>query len=164
MKAQARIGMLVMALAVAGVVAASAGLQEVQWKTISEALQEAPKGKKKIVLDIYTDWCSWCKKMDKNTYSEAGITSYLSEKYVASRMNPEKPGTIEYQGKSYSQAEFARVLGVSGYPATAFFNEDGELLTVLPGYMDPAAFRKVLTYFGDDIYKTTSWEDYQKAK
>ena len=60
--------------------------------------------------------------------------------------------------------EFAQVLGVNGYPATAFFDEEGELLVVLPGYMEPAQFKQVLTYFGDNIYKDKSWEDYQKIK
>jgi len=135
----------------------------IEWKSIADAMTEAPKTDKKIVLDVYTDWCGWCKRMDKSTYSDDEVTSYISKKYIASKMNPEKEGKVTFQGKEYSHREFAQALGVRGYPATAFFNEKGELLTVVAGYIQTEEFKKILTYFGDDIYKTTSWEDYSKS-
>jgi thioredoxin-related protein len=136
--------------------------KEIEWRTIVQALDEAPRQNKKIILDVYTDWCGWCKRMDRDTYSDASIASYMSEHFVASRMNPEKDGTVEFSGKKYSQREFSQALGVNGYPATAIFNEKGELLTMIPGYMQPKEFTKVLHYFGDDIYLTTKWEEYQQ--
>ncbi|MCE7935314.1 MAG: thioredoxin family protein [Chlorobi bacterium CHB2] len=149
-------------LLTAGLLLAANG--QVQWTTASEAFAQAKSSKKKIVLDVYTDWCGWCKRMDKSTYGDAGVAAYLGEKYVAAKMNPEKEGTVEYQGKNYTQAEFAQALGISGYPATAFFDEDGELLTVIPGFVQPADFQKVLTYFAENIHKSKTWEEYAKTK
>ena len=78
-------------------------------------------------------------------------------------MNPEKEGSLDFDGKKFSQREFGQALGINGYPATAFFNEKNELLTVIPGYIPAADFLRILKFFGSDAYKTTKWEDYQKA-
>jgi thioredoxin-related protein len=137
--------------------------EKVEWKTLPEALDLAPKTSKKIVLDVYTDWCGWCKRMDRDTYGDSGVAAYMREHYVASKMNPEKEGTIQYDGKAYSQREFGQALGVNGYPATAVFNEKNELLTVIPGYIKPAEFIRILKYFGDDAYLKTEWKAYMDA-
>ena len=139
----------------------NADTSAVSWKSITEALQEAPKSRKLILLDVYTDWCGWCKRMDRDTYADSSVAAYLDQRFIASKMNPEKEGTVEYDGKSFSQREFGAALGINGYPATAFFNEKNELLTVVPGYIKPEEFLKILKYFGDDHYKTMKWEEYQ---
>jgi thioredoxin-related protein len=140
-----------------------ANMSEVTWRTMPQALEEAPKANKKILLDVYTDWCGWCKRMDKDTYSEASVAQYLGQHFIASKMNPEKEGEILYDGKKYTQREFGQALGINGYPATAVFNEKGELLTVIPGYIAAGEFIRILKYFGDDIYLKMKWDEYSKA-
>lgn len=164
MKAMNRIAIVLTGILLTVGLLFATNVVEVQWKTASEAFTEAKTSKKKIVLDVYTDWCGWCKRMDKSTYGDANVAAYLGEKYVVAKMNPEKEGTVQYQGKNYTQAEFAQALGISGYPATAFFDENGELLTVIPGFVQPADFQKVLTYFAENIHKTKTWEEYAKTK
>src|SRR5438309_1785572 len=75
----------------------------VSWKTINEALDQAPKNNKKIVLDVFTDWCGWCKRMDRDTYADSAVAAYLDEHFVASKMNPEKEGSLDFDGKKFSQ-------------------------------------------------------------
>jgi thioredoxin-related protein len=135
----------------------------VEWKSVTEALESAPKQNKKIVLDVYTDWCGWCKRMDKDTYADSAVAAYMAEHYVASKMNPEKAGELTFDNRKFTQAEFGAALEIRGYPATAFFNEQGELLTVVGGYLGPKDFLKVLKFFGEDAYKTQSWEEFAKA-
>ncbi len=135
---------------------------ELEWKPIAQALDEAPKQNKKIILDVYTDWCGWCKRMDRDTYADESVRGYLDQHFVPSKMNPEKDGTVEFDGKKYTQREFGQALGVNGYPATAIFNEKRELLTVIPGYIPPQEFLRILKYFGEDIHLKTKWEDYMK--
>lgn len=136
---------------------------ELEWKTISQGLENAPRENKLIMLDIYTDWCGWCKRMDRDTFSDSVVASYLKQRYIACKMNPEKKGKVTFDGKEFTLAEFGQALGVRGYPATAFFNEKGELLTVVSGYMSPKDFLPVLKYFGDGAYlKGVKYEDYVK--
>jgi len=135
----------------------------ISWMSISDALSAAPTQNKKIILDVYTDWCGWCKRMDRDVYANSEVVRYLDGHFVASKMNPEKQGSVNYSGTEYSLAEFGQALGIRGYPATAFFNEKGEVLTVVSGYIKAPEFLKILTYFGDNHYLTTTWEEYAKA-
>lgn len=135
----------------------------VAWKTVVEVLDEAPKAEKMILLDVYTDWCTWCKRMDRDTYADSAVASYIAERFVAGKMNPEKEGSLTFGGKELSQREFGRVLGVTGYPATVMFDETGKSLGVVPGYNKPKEFLIILKYFGERLYKTMSWEEYLKA-
>jgi len=135
-----------------------------RWTTPASAFTDASSARKKIILDVYTDWCGWCKRMDRDTYADSAIASYMEEHYLAAKMNPEREGSLTYSGQQVSHADFARGLGVRGYPATAFFNEKGELLTMIPGYMKPKEFMLVLRFFAEDIYLTKKWEEYAAAE
>src|SRR5688572_15447498 len=116
------------------------------WRSINEALSEAPEENKFILLDVYTDWCGWCKRMDRDTYADSAVSAYIAERFVAAKMNPEKAGDVEYDGRTFSQADFGRALGVTGYPATAFFTPKGELITVVPGYFPAKDFHLLLRF------------------
>lgn len=137
---------------------------EMQWDKVETAIPLGLKEKKLVLIDLYTDWCGWCKRMDRDTYANEEVMKYLKENFISSKMNPEKEGSLEFHGKKYSYAEFNKALGVSGYPATAFIDREGKLLTVTSGYYGPKDFIKVLKYFGDEVYKTVNWDEYSKAK
>jgi len=134
--------------------------KELQWISIMEALDVARMENKKIVLDVYTDWCGWCKRMDRDVYANAKVADYMNQKFVASKMNPEKRGNLTYSGTEYTLAQFGQALGIRGYPATVFFNEKGEVLTMVAGYIKADEFLKILTYFGDDHYLQQTYDEY----
>jgi thioredoxin-related protein len=48
------------------------------------------------------------------------------------------------------------------YPTVVFMNGKFEMLSPVPGYQEPESFLKVAKYFGDNIYKETSWQDYSQ--
>src|SRR5688572_29614585 len=143
--------------------AMGAGEASFKWRTINEALDEAPEAKKLILLDVYTDWCGWCKRMDRDSYADSSVGAFISERFVPAKMNPEKEGTVKFDGKDFTQAEFGRALGITGYPATAFFTADRELITVVSGYYPPKDFHLLLRFLADEHYKTVSFEDSKKA-
>lgn len=143
----------------------SAGEQSrLKWMGFNEGVSEARKSGKKVMIDVYTDWCGWCKKMDKDTYSEETVVDYLNNKYVAIKINAESATTLQYQGKSYTERELAAAFGVSGYPSIIFLGHDGEAITVYPGYADAGKFKAVLSYIAEDHYKTKKFEDYAGTK
>ncbi len=132
----------------------------VEWKSISQALEDAPKQNKLILLDVYTDWCGWCKRMDRDTYADSTVAAYLGSRYISSKMNPEKAGSLTYAGTELTNGQFGQALGIKSYPATAFFNDKGELLTIVPGYIGAKEFLVILKFFGEGAYLTTKWEEY----
>lgn len=50
---------------------------KIRWYSIEEAVElnskSKAKDKKKFFIDVYTDWCGWCKKMDANTFTDPVI-------------------------------------------------------------------------------------------
>lgn len=146
---------------------------KVKWYTIEEALKLNEKSPKKIFIDVYTDWCGWCKTMDKNTFSHPVIAEYLNKFYYPVKFNAESKKDITYKGTVYknkgtetrSPHEFAAALlnGQLSYPSVVYMDGDSKLLTAVPGYNTPTDIEPILVFFAEDYYKTTKWEDF-KAK
>jgi thioredoxin-related protein len=134
--------------------------RQLKWVSFNDGMAEAKKTGKKVMIDVYTDWCGWCKKMDKDTYANGDIADYLSKEYVAIKINAESGNRLQYRGKSYTEQELAGSFGVNGYPSIIFLAHDGEPITVYPGYADAGKFKLVLSFIAEDHYKTTKFQDY----
>ncbi len=116
-----------------------------KWHSFDEGLAKAKKENKFLLVDFYTDWCGWCKKMDAETYTDKSIVKLLNEQFVLVKLNPEKEGTVNYNLETYSNQQFAGAAGVSGYPATGFFESTGQFIGVVPGYLDVTNFTDLLS-------------------
>src|SRR5437867_842985 len=106
---------------------------ELKWRSFDTGFAEAKKTNRKILLDVYTDWCGWCKRLDKDVYANQKVAAYLNERYVVVKLNAESANKLSYRDTSYSEAGFAQSLGVHGYPTILFFDPAGELITSLGG-------------------------------
>nr|MBP7512354.1 DUF255 domain-containing protein [Bacteroidia bacterium] len=62
---------------------------ELKWYKWNEGYPVAQKDGKLILVDAYTDWCGWCKKMDRDTYSNPDIIKKLNKHFVVIKFNPE---------------------------------------------------------------------------
>jgi len=138
----------------------AATIDDARWIRLEDAFTRAKQENKKVLIDVYTDWCGWCKKMDKETYSDSRIQKLLDEKFLTVKLNAESDAQVTVAGEKMSQAEFAKRAGVSGYPTTLFFDEKAGLITGVPGYFAPGRFSRVLTYIGDGKYLTMKFDDY----
>jgi thioredoxin-related protein len=138
---------------------------KIKWIGIEEALKKQKNKKKPIFVDVYTDWCKYCKVMDTTTYRNKEIITYLNKNFYAAKMNPEKKGSLVYEGKRYSLHQFSIAAGVNGFPALMFFDTGGKFIYTLPGYHPPDRIIKVLKYFKGELYnKQVSFEDYIYGK
>jgi len=145
---------------------------EVEWYTIEEALELNQKAPRKIFIDVYTDWCGWCKKMEANTFTHPTIAKMLNEDYYAVRFDAETTDTISFAGQQFinegqrsrspHQLAVALLQGKMSYPSIAYLNEDNQLLTAVPGYYTPDKLEPILVFFAEDAFKTESFEDFSK--
>ncbi|MCF8284425.1 MAG: DUF255 domain-containing protein [Sphingobacteriales bacterium] len=138
------------------------------WISFEQAVELQKKEPRKILIDVYTDWCGWCKKMDKYTYTDQSVINNLNTKYYLVKFNAEQKEDIQFKDKVFKfKAEYkAHELAVSllngqmSYPSTVFLDEDMNILTTVPGYLTPKEINPILVYFGDNIYKTKNWKEY----
>lgn len=138
--------------------------KEIKWLTFEQAIKESQKGKRKIVVDVYTDWCGWCKKMDATTFSHPKIVDYINKKYYAVKLDAESMKTFQFKGQTISERELAtQVLKVTAYPTTVYLDENFDLISPVPGFWEAKEYDKVIHFFGDDNHKKLSWEDFQKS-
>jgi len=135
-----------------------------QWNKFDEGMKQAKQSGKKVLIDVYTDWCGWCKKMDANTYSDKNISEYLEKNFVIIKLNAEADEKIIYDGKTMSPVEFAQGMGVNGYPATLFLKSNGEPITMLPGYAEADKFIHVLSFIAENHYEKKKFVDYLTEK
>ncbi len=138
--------------------------KDLQWKKYNDGIAEAKKSGKKVLVDVYTDWCKWCKKMDTVTYKDKKVKEYLEKNFVVIKLNAEGNEQVTYEGQKMNPAEFAQGMRIDGYPATLFMTSKGEAITVLPGYSEPAMFMHVLSYIREDQYSKKNFDQYLKEK
>ncbi len=149
------------------------GKEAVHWLTWEEAATLSQKEKKKILLNVYTDWCGWCKRMDSVTFQEPGIAAYINENYYPVKLDAEQKGELEYKGKTYkyvkngqrSYHELAAELlkGRLSFPTVVFFDVNKEGIQSIVGYKTPQQFERIATYFAEDHYMKTPWSTYQAS-
>ncbi len=135
-----------------------------EWKNFSAALDAARSSHRKILVDVYTDWCGWCKKMDKDTYTDPGVEAYLAEHFELAKLDAESKEVHAFKDGKFSEKEIAAAFQVDGYPTTIFLTPDAETITAVPGYLAPKTFRAVLEYIQTEEYKKTNWQDFSKRR
>lgn len=145
----------------------------IKWISIEEAEKLNKEQPKKIMIDVYTDWCGWCKKMDQETFTNPVIADIINKHYYAVKLDGEGKEAITFNGAAYkfvSQGsrgyhELAAGLlnGKLSYPSIAYLNEDLQLLGAVPGYMTPVRIEPLLNYIAEGKYTSLSLEDYEKS-
>lgn len=133
-------------------------------KSFEEVLKMAQKDKKKVIINVYTDWCSWCKKMEKDTYPDSEVQREIKRNYYLYRLNGESKETVEYDGRKWTKAELTAAFGIRGFPATIFLHPNSKPITVLPGYVDAKTFANILKFIGDDLYTKMTFEEFMSGK
>ncbi len=142
----------------------SGGKTELKWVKFDQGLAEAQKTGKKVLIDVYTDWCGWCKRMDADTYSNTALASYLSSKYVLVKLNAESGNQVTYKGQKMTEQELAGAFGITGYPTTVFLKSSGEPITGYPGYADVRKFSDVASFIAEDHYLTQKFDAYVQSR
>ena len=146
--------------------------QEIQWMTFEEAVAMTKNegNTKKVFIDVYTEWCGWCKKMDKDTFQNPEVAQYMQENFYMVKFNAEGKEPIEFDGRTfeyvpsgrrgYHQLAAALLQNRLSYPTVVFLDENMKMLSPVPGYQKVQPFMQIAKYFGENIYKEQDWKSY----
>ncbi len=143
----------------------------VKWMSFEEAIVKSKTEKRKIFIDVYTDWCGWCKVMDKNTFSEPNVAKILNEDFYPVKFDAEQTQDVVFEGNTYKfvpygnkgthQLAMALLNNQMSYPTVVFLNEDFAMIQPLAGYQKAEEFHKIIQFIGEDHYKKMKWTDWQ---
>lgn len=143
----------------------------VNWMTFEEAVKRSKTEKRKIFIDVYTDWCGWCKVMDKKTFAEPAVAKLLNEQYYPVKFNAEQREDVVYNGTTFKfiehggrgthQLAAALLNNQLSYPSAVFLNEDFAIVHILKGFRQAPEFHKIAEFIGGDHYKTTKMEAWE---
>ncbi len=146
--------------------------QEINWLTIEEAEEANKKEPKKILIDVYTDWCGWCKKMDKITFIDKDLVVYLNQKFYCVKLDGEDKGTLTFKGEEFNYIKQGRrgynelaagfLQGKMSYPSLVFLDEDLVILQAIKGFQTAEELLPIAAFLGENIYLETNWTDYIK--
>ncbi len=122
--------------------------ESLKWLDFNEGYALAKKKNKIMLVDVYTDWCGWCKVMDRDTYAKKSVVDLINKDFIAIKFNPEKRGiTYNFEGKNYTGQELAGVISnyqISGYPTTIFLYPKDKKMNVIGGFQNEINFKGIL--------------------
>lgn len=161
MKKLAFIGVLTLLMSFNGIA------QQINWVTFEEALELQKKKPKKIMMDVYTNWCGPCKMLDKNTFQNPDVAKYVNANYYAVKFNGEGNDVVKYKGNTYTNKGYKPEMAsrrnsvhdltyafqVNAYPTIIFFDEKGDIITPVRGYQNPQQLELYLKMFLNDKHK-----------
>ncbi len=123
--------------------------EEIKWLDFNKGYDLAKKKNKVMLVDVYTDWCGWCKRMDKDAYGKTNIIEAVNKDFVAVKFNPEQQGiSYSYEGKTYTGEQLAGAISnnsINGYPTTIFLYPKGKKMEVVVGYKNAEQLAPILT-------------------
>lgn len=144
---------------------------EIKWLSLEDLEVAMRKQPKKVFMDIYTDWCGWCKVMDKKTFSNKEVIKYMNTHFYAVKFNAERKDSVRFLGRWYgfktegraNELAIQLLKGQMSYPTSVILEENFQNPQPIPGYLDVPTIEKVLKYLAENHYKNTSFEEYSKG-
>ncbi|MGY6560848.1 MAG: thioredoxin family protein [Luteibaculaceae bacterium] len=154
--------------------------QTINWVSVNELEKLQKQEPRKVLIDVYTNWCGPCKMMEANTFSNPKVVDYVNKKYYAVKFNAEGNDKIEFRGYSFSNPDFdpakiksrngtheftkaiAPVNGRIAYPTIVYLDEELNLLAPVQGYQTPEQIEPIIKFFGENAFQKNSYEDFSK--
>lgn len=148
--------------------------EKINWMSWEEAIDAAQKSPKKIFIDVYTDWCGWCKKMDQSTFADEAVAKYVNKHFYAVKFDAEQKEDVTYKGytlkfkaagrRGFHELAYSLLDGRMGYPSYVYLDENQDRISISPGYKEIDPFMKELVFIAENHYKSKSFKEFAASK
>ena len=142
----------------------------IRWHSIDQAIQLASQEPRVLVIDVYTDWCGWCKRMDATTFSDPDVVEIMNEHFYPVKLDAEGKEDIvigdrtfkfvDNGSRGYHEIAVVVTRGRLSYPTISYVDAQGKVLEAAPGYKTADQFRVYLAYYADGAYKSQSFDEF----
>lgn len=136
----------------AACVSQSSASATIDWYGYEKGFSTGKAKGKKILIYFRSSQCTYCKKMEEETFSDADVAGYMSKHFTPVKvdLNNDRKVAVEYR--------------ISAVPNIIFMSEEGEPISGLPGYVPADDMMHILKYLHTDSYETMSFEDFIDGK
>ncbi len=145
--------------------------QGIKWMSWNDAVEANAKTPKKIFVDVYTDWCGWCKRMDQTTFTDSTVVATMNDKFYAVKLNAEQRESIFWRDMEFKWIDGGRngfnslalelLNHQMSFPSFVMLDKEFARISISPGYKEPPALLKELRYAYEELYRTMSWDEYK---
>ncbi len=143
----------------------------IHWMSLEEAQEQMKILPKKVYIDIYTDWCGWCKVMEAKTFTNKNVIDYMNDNFYAVHLNAETADSVFFKNKKYGRLDGSNTNELAAtfmnnklsYPTSIFFDELFANPQPVPGYLDIPTIEMILKYIGTNKHKSVPFEKYKDA-
>lgn len=150
--------------------------KSIEWAdidTLENIRKDSLSNEKHVFIDVYTEWCGWCKRMDKSTFTDPEIVEIMNKYFIPIKFDAEQKETIQYSGrefnfvdngrKGYNELAAALMQNKMSYPTFILLNEKTQMIQPLPGFKSAEDLKPILLYIGKEIYKEKSYDEFLKT-
>lgn len=143
----------------------------VQWKTLEQMEIALVKEPRKVMIEVYSKDCEWCKKFEAEVMANSVIANYINSHYYIVKVEAFDKTSIRFKNKELSStngfhpltSEYLKGQVPLSFPTQLFFDENLNFLNFLKGYSTPQNFEMAIAYFGEDYYKTQGWSAFLQS-
>ncbi|MCX6826497.1 MAG: thioredoxin family protein [candidate division Zixibacteria bacterium] len=137
---------------------------QINWYLYDAGLKLAKKNGKHILVNFTAKWCGYCKRMEKETFSNAEIIKYINTNFVSIKVDGDSPNELNINGYKITEQNLARSeYQITGYPTFWFLQSNGERIGPAPGYWPSNRFFDILSFVKDDLHKKMTFDEYVKS-
>jgi thioredoxin-related protein len=149
-----------------------------KWYTWTEAAELNKTQPKKLLVDVYTDWCGWCKVMDKQTFTNDTVIDYLNKHFYCVKLDAEMRDSVVFNNNKFVYVSpeqsgsrngihtlaYSLLDGNMSFPTIVYLTENFERVVISPGYKTPEKLLPELRYTAEEAYKKKTFQAFMDGK
>jgi thioredoxin-related protein len=134
---------------------------------IDNLITTANKTQKHLFIWLHKTDCGFCENMREFTLENEVIKNFIENHFIFVHINVYEKDSLKYKEFRGNSREFAKEIGYDFYPASIFFDSDGDIAFAEVGFIDSVKkpnekrFFKILNYIDSKSYKKIQYSDYK---